>query len=242
MSNKVILYDLANKKNASWSPNPWKTRVVLNFKKIPYETEWVEYPDLAPKFKALGIPPNPPGSFADFSSPTVRLTDGNYVMDSMPIAEKLEAAYPEPSMHLDNGLWKQAAEICDGLVVSAGPDFMVAVVDDILQEPSKTWFAEDRHKRFGMSLQELQEKMGGETGRPATQAGCEKLKGLLTSHKEDEGPFILGSKPSYGDLLAATLFESMRRMNVSQYEKIVESDESFKRLHEACKPWLERDN
>ncbi len=29
--------------------------MVLNFKKIPYETEWVEYPDLAPKLKALYV-------------------------------------------------------------------------------------------------------------------------------------------------------------------------------------------
>jgi len=28
-------------------------RLALNYKRIPYKTEWVEYPDLEPKFKAL---------------------------------------------------------------------------------------------------------------------------------------------------------------------------------------------
>lgn len=27
--------------------------MILNYKKIDYKTEWVEYPDLAPKFKSL---------------------------------------------------------------------------------------------------------------------------------------------------------------------------------------------
>lgn len=31
-------------------------RMILNYKNIDYKTEWVEYPDLAPKFKSLYFP------------------------------------------------------------------------------------------------------------------------------------------------------------------------------------------
>ncbi|KAK5273614.1 hypothetical protein LTR96_000214 [Exophiala xenobiotica] len=55
MSDEVILYDLPSKQGTSWSLNPWKTRLVLNYKSIPYKTEWTEYPDLKPKFEKFLI-------------------------------------------------------------------------------------------------------------------------------------------------------------------------------------------
>lgn len=69
MTSKVILYDLPSKgRCACWSLNPWKSiavfasmqesilmllvaRLALNFKGVPYETKWLEYPDVAPTFK-----------------------------------------------------------------------------------------------------------------------------------------------------------------------------------------------
>ena len=38
---------------SSITADSMQARLALNYKKIPYTTEWVEYPDLAPKFKAL---------------------------------------------------------------------------------------------------------------------------------------------------------------------------------------------
>lgn len=53
---KVTLYDLPSKNPCrTWSLNPWKTRLLLNYKEIEYDTEWIEYPDIAPKFKALSV-------------------------------------------------------------------------------------------------------------------------------------------------------------------------------------------
>ncbi|KAK5716222.1 hypothetical protein LTR17_016564 [Elasticomyces elasticus] len=240
MSDKLVLYDLANKLDAAWNPNVWKTRAALNYKGIPYDTEWVEYPDVAPKFKALGIPANPEGAFADYTCPCIRLPDGTFIMDSNPIAEKLESLYPEPSMRMENGLWKEMAVVCDGLVFSAGPDFLCPLVNDILREPAGAWFSEDRHKRFGATLPDIEVGMGGEKCWEASKPGLEKLKALLTTHKEDEGPFILGSKPSYGDLIAAGLFASLKRMHAERAEKVMGFDESFVKVLKACEPWLKK--
>lgn len=83
MSNEIILYDLpSTAKCACWSLNPWKgmhgiasilmdcigqvgddftdllamtARLALNYKGLPYKTEWVEYPDLKGRFMELGI-------------------------------------------------------------------------------------------------------------------------------------------------------------------------------------------
>ncbi|KAH9008850.1 hypothetical protein EDB83DRAFT_2681154 [Lactarius deliciosus] len=39
-----IIYDLPGNatKYQAWSPNVWKTRIILNYKSIPHKTEWVE--------------------------------------------------------------------------------------------------------------------------------------------------------------------------------------------------------
>jgi hypothetical protein len=57
MGDEIILYDLPSchkgkGQQSCFSFNPWKTRSVLNFKNIPYTTEWVEYPDVESKMKA----------------------------------------------------------------------------------------------------------------------------------------------------------------------------------------------
>lgn len=57
-SSSTILYDLPSKGDCKcWSPNTWKVRLPLNFKGIPYTTEWVEYPDIAGKFEGLSVWP-----------------------------------------------------------------------------------------------------------------------------------------------------------------------------------------
>jgi len=163
-------------------------------------------------------------------------------MESPPITEKLEALYPEPSLHLETGLHNEAYALADSMVFTAGPDFLVPLVTDVLREPAGAWFAEDRQKRFGISLQDLEAKMGGEACRPAVEELLEKIKTLLTTHKKDEGPFVLGSTPSYADFPIAGLFESLVRMHPGRAESILKYDPSFEKLHAACKPWLERDN
>jgi len=43
--SQIIFYDIASDKPLrTFAPNPWKTRLALNFKGIPYRTEWVRIP------------------------------------------------------------------------------------------------------------------------------------------------------------------------------------------------------
>ncbi|KAK4550501.1 hypothetical protein LTR36_000080 [Oleoguttula mirabilis] len=242
MSGTLILYDLASRHNTAWAPNPWKTRIALNFKRIEYKTEWVEYPDLAPKFKAVGIPPNDPGAFADYSSPTVRFPDGTYVMDSVRIAKKLEEIFAEPSLHLNSSASVEADELAHLLTMALLPGVMPSVVNDILQEPSKSWFVEDREKRFGMTLEQLAQMAGGEPGWQKAEPTLQKVKELLNDGKKDDGPFVLGKTPSYSDLIIVAFFECIRRVSKDDYERLMRYDNSFGALHEACKQWTEKDD
>ncbi|KAI0682851.1 hypothetical protein BC835DRAFT_807562, partial [Cytidiella melzeri] len=55
MPDPIIFYDIdSSKPGRAWSPNTWRTRYALNYKGIPYRTEWVEYPDIEPLCKKIG--------------------------------------------------------------------------------------------------------------------------------------------------------------------------------------------
>lgn len=49
----IVLFDIDRRDGrACWSPSVWKTRFVLNFKGLDYETRWLEFPDIGPTLEA----------------------------------------------------------------------------------------------------------------------------------------------------------------------------------------------
>ncbi|KIJ24308.1 hypothetical protein M422DRAFT_274949, partial [Sphaerobolus stellatus SS14] len=49
----IILYDMPSKTGQPWNQMPMRTRLSLNFKEIPFKTEWLEYPDIKPTLLKL---------------------------------------------------------------------------------------------------------------------------------------------------------------------------------------------
>ncbi|THU87741.1 hypothetical protein K435DRAFT_866989 [Dendrothele bispora CBS 962.96] len=48
--NAIIFYDtIPSKSDILWSPNTWKVRYILNYKRIPYQTVMLEY---LPRYRA----------------------------------------------------------------------------------------------------------------------------------------------------------------------------------------------
>ncbi len=72
-------------------------RAALNFKGIPYKTEWLEYPDIKATLSAKESPPLDGSDGFPYTIPAVGLPDGRFVMNSRPIADELEKLKPEPS-------------------------------------------------------------------------------------------------------------------------------------------------
>ncbi|TFK22734.1 hypothetical protein FA15DRAFT_505041 [Coprinopsis marcescibilis] len=98
----ITLYDIpAIPPLSAWSPNTWKTRFTLNYKDLPYKTEWIEYPDITPLYKEHNIAPTgfyPDGS-AYHSLPVIKDEDEStgevtYVAESLEIAKYLDKKYP----------------------------------------------------------------------------------------------------------------------------------------------------
>lgn len=244
MPKPIILYDLASrtKPNRSWSGNVWKTRLYLNYKSIPYETVWLNHATIASTLQGLGVQPAPEGSMSQYSLPTIQFpNDGHFTMDSAIIAAELEQLHPSPSMHLNPDLEAEAQRALGMISFPLLPVLMPRVGRDIIEEDSIPLFRSGREKRFGMPLEEWEVKKGGEPAWSAAAPGLAALKALLTDKKKDDGPFILGSQVCYADFMVVALLEGLRRIGQDIFDRIVSHDESFVRLHDACKKWMEND-
>jgi glutathione S-transferase len=157
----------------------------LNFKNIDYNTEWVEYPDLAPTFKALGIPPgsdDPP-----YTSPAIQFDDGTFAMGSLEIAHELEKRYPSPSLHLDDPIVAnfKLAKFQKPLV----PHVVPKVPEVLLNQRSAEYFYRTREERYSMPLPQYANENATEERWEEAREGIEEVADLL---KKNGGPYFLG--------------------------------------------------
>ncbi|KAI4101079.1 MAG: hypothetical protein LQ339_005202 [Xanthoria mediterranea] len=235
MAQEITLFDLPSKPpNRAWSYNPWKTRIVLNYKSIPYKTHWIEFPDIAPHFESLGVPPNAQGT--TYTVPTIHIppspsqSKGEYIVDSKAIAIALEAKYPDPPLHLDapqlarvEELWGQAVKALIGVFV---PDLVRTLLTD-------------RNKEYMKDKIDLKTVVGGDEAWEGAKPVMEAI-GLLL--KEKGGPFVLGETVSYADFVLVSGMHWLKRSGGGTFERFVQIEPACGRLYDASKQWLERDD
>jgi glutathione S-transferase len=219
-----------------------QARAALNFKRIPYKTSWVEYPDMAAQFKSYGLAPTAEKSPSGYSCPMVRLPDGSYVMDSRKIADALETLQPEPSLKLDSGYVERVQKAVLDIGAALTPIMIPRVPEMLLTPASAEYFYRTRKERFGMSLPELaaSEKAGEAAWEKAAPA-VKELVGILKEH--EDGPFVLGKEASYADLIVAGYWAMAKRLDRGDvFERAMGLDEVFPKHWEACQKFLERDD
>lgn len=166
-------------------------RLVLNYKNIPYKTEWVEYPDIAPKLKSFGLSPNADGS--PYSIPTICDTNGKYTMDSKKIVAELESQYPEPSLHLDSPILAKVEAAVAQVLTPLRPVMMPPIPTNLLREPSVQYFERTREARFGMPLPQFGKEQGGDDAWKRAEPAFQEVGKLL---KAEGGPFLMGKTGS----------------------------------------------
>lgn len=165
------------------------------------------------------------------------------------IVEKLEAACPTPSLHLDDSLQQKAQDISNQIIFPVVAWMFNRIYSEIITEEEKEWFRKDRESRGSammgrdhISLEEWEKETGGKGSFEASEPGMAKLSKLLRDHKRDNGPFILGSQVCYADLMVGGLAEAFRRIGDGAYEKLMESVVGLKELCESCSLWFQRNN
>ncbi|KAG6872892.1 hypothetical protein C0995_005597 [Termitomyces sp. Mi166 len=208
MLEPIIFYDIASTiPGQCWSSNLWKTRYSLNFKRLPYKTEWVEYPDIAPMSKKMGfLPTAMHGENPYYSLPAIY--DPNHstlLSDSALIAQYLDKAYPNTPKLFPPGSHALQYAFIDALGYKLEPirAFALPASHAILNPRSKEYFRRTREAHFGKPLEDIAPK-----GEVAIEEWAKVEKGLndvavwLEKGKEN-GPYFLGQEPAFVDFVLA---------------------------------------
>ncbi|KAH9893118.1 putative glutathione S-transferase [Xylariomycetidae sp. FL2044] len=242
-SDEIVLFDIPTRPpQKAWSFNTFRTRFALNYMKIPYRTEWLEYPEIKPK-----LLDHFPDHDDTYTVPTVILPDGTWIMDSYKIAPELEARYPaSPRLHLDAPVLPRVREHMIGFMVALRGEFVPRVCADILGGASQPFFDASRAADFGMSLERVRRELGGDAAYEAARPHIERVTALLKEEGSGEaGPFFMGRTVSYADFIWAAILVFWKRLGDDAFAKLLEISgdrEVHLRFLEAAKPWTERDD
>ncbi|KZL70973.1 thioredoxin-like protein, partial [Colletotrichum incanum] len=146
---EIVLYDLACTKNVCFSPVVWRIRLILNYKQIPYRTIFLEFPDIEPTLKGLGLPSNSQGK-QKYTVPAIHhLPTNTHMMDSLPIAQFLESAYPDPPVPIST---EHSSQVEAHIRAVAGPVSYSSVMPReilVLSPRSQEYFRRTREAGLG---------------------------------------------------------------------------------------------
>ncbi|KAJ3502346.1 hypothetical protein NLJ89_g8929 [Agrocybe chaxingu] len=209
----MIFYDIASTHlNTSWSPNTWKTRFALNFKGIPYRTEWIEFGDIEAHSVKNGFLPT--SKKAD-GSPRYTLpaiydeSTGAKIADSELIADYLEATYPDtPPLFPNNTHALQAAfEPAMRTTIDAVFQFMLPylMTGKFFSEETERKYRATVEPMFGVKRLEDLLPVGEERVKQWERFKDDAGKAASWYDKNNgKGPFVLGETPSWADFVAAS--------------------------------------
>ncbi|KAF9464055.1 hypothetical protein BDZ94DRAFT_1257439 [Collybia nuda] len=200
----ITFYDIPSTiPGQAWSPNTWKARYALNFKGIPYQTAWVEYPDIEATCKKIGALPtskradgSPLYTFPVIHDPST----GTSIAESSLIAEYLDKTYPDaPALFPPGTKGLQSAFLAaHRTALGALWQLIMPVTATILNPPSQVYF---KATKFGPHLVDLilsgKEK---EEQFSKLKEGFDILDELL---RKEEGPFVMGENATFTDLAMA---------------------------------------
>ncbi|KAF9870223.1 hypothetical protein CkaCkLH20_12309 [Colletotrichum karsti] len=231
---EVILYDLACTKNICFSPVVWRIRLLLNYKRIPYRTIFLEFPDIEPTLQNLTkntptqsrqstTPPPPPSSWTPSPSRT---------SSSQHTPARLTSPFsPVPDPALETRI--RAA---------SGPVLLRSIMPReirILCPRAAEYFR--RSREAGLNGAKLEDVLEGEEerwedAREGLRGLDEELKGIMAG-----GRFLGGETPCMTDFFIAGSLQSARTVDEGVFRRAVVV-ESYKVIYEACLPWMERND
>ncbi|KAK9784049.1 putative GST N-terminal domain-containing protein [Seiridium cardinale] len=236
---EIVLYDLACIKGVCFSPVVWRIRLMLNYKRIPYKTIFLEFPDIEPTLKALGLGPGESSTGPKYTVPTIQhLPTNTYLMGSEPIARFLESTYPSTQVPLTSDL---GLAIKTQALTAVGKTFRASMVPreiKILSPRAQEYFRRTREAALGHRLEDLLDVNKEDDAWDAADEGMRAASELIQTHKAD-GPFILGALPSLDDFFMAGNLQSARMVDEGLFQRHMKYD-GFKIIYEACLPYMEK--
>jgi len=214
----VVLFDIpASVKEVCRSPNIWRTRFLLIYKKIAHTTRWVEYPDIKPLFLELGIPSSGKNAHGEdaYTCPAIQYFPADesppvFLADSWKIADFLEERHPNPPVFPDGAINEQrdrGAKLQTALLHPLMEPF-VRMSYPVLNEPSKPYFRQARERLFGKQIEELRPDKKAIDSALATAK--DQLDEFMKDFTDNSGPYFDGKDITYLDMVIASIFMGMK--------------------------------
>ncbi|KAH6893672.1 hypothetical protein BKA70DRAFT_1323762 [Coprinopsis sp. MPI-PUGE-AT-0042] len=220
----LIFYDIPSTSFKSWSPNTLKTRLCLNYRGLEYNTEWLEYPDIATVGKEKGMLPTTTVQDRPlYTLPAIldAPDDGSRpptgLAESFEIAKYLDSTYPDEAKRLvppgedAERLQQDVAVAVRSWTIAPLSHVLFPRAGYLLSPVSKEYY--DRVKAIQYfnkdNLSEVKvTKEEEEKMWAASRDGWTRLEEEYYAKTDDKGPWLLGDKPSFGDfvVLAALIF------------------------------------
>ncbi|KAK9241956.1 hypothetical protein V1506DRAFT_130765 [Lipomyces tetrasporus] len=238
---EIVLYDLACTKNVCFSPVVWRIRLMLNYKHIPYRTIFLEFPDIEPTLKELGLVlgESASGSKYKYTVPAIQHVPTNtYMMDSVTIAQFLESTYPDPPVPLTSELGREIEAKVRAVVGPAVHKSLMPREIGILSPRAQEYFRRTREASLGLRLEDLLDPDKEEQGWNAVGDGMRAVGELMRTHKAD-GPFVLGARPSYTDFFITGSLQSARVVDEGVFQRTIKYP-GYEEIYEACLPYMEK--
>ncbi|KAJ6441429.1 thioredoxin-like protein [Purpureocillium lavendulum] len=259
-SEQITLYDLRSKgPNHAWSLNPWKTRLLLNYKGLDYTTQWVNYPEIKPLLEGRcvliapnardaqrrlthrSVPPNAEGY--PYTIPAVKLADGTWLMDSRAIVSAIEERHPSPSVHLSSPYQARIEALVPAVMKALMPVLYAQIPRRLLEPASTEYWYPVRGAKVGMHVDEFEAKHGGEAAYAAAEQPLRDITAML--EENGDGPFLQGAEVCYADFVWVAFLEFVRRIGDDVYGEVLArtGDRAVhEKLMEAAGPWLKRND
>ncbi|KAG5652519.1 hypothetical protein H0H81_004750 [Sphagnurus paluster] len=215
MSKPITFYDIPCKvTDKSWSPNTWKTRYSLNFKRLPFDTTWVEFPDIPAVSKKIGaLPTSAKAGAPHHTLPAIHdPSTGSTIADSVLIAEYLDATYPDTPKLFPPGTRALQLAFIDAFMLRLRPiqEFVMLPIYNILNPASEGFFRSTREETFGRTLEQIAPTgAAGEEQWAKLKEGLGVVHGWLEKGKAD-GPFVLGQEPAFVDFFLASYIQWLK--------------------------------
>jgi len=133
--------------------------MALNYKRIPFTTEWTEYPDIASKFKTLGMAPNPQGGYTCPAISDSSTSPPTLIMDSAAIATYLDTTYLSRPLYTGSPESRAAQKQIGALALEKIQHpirfIMLSSVAANLPPRSAAYFRRTREEAWGCSLEDF---------------------------------------------------------------------------------------
>ncbi|KAF5010810.1 hypothetical protein FDECE_3053 [Fusarium decemcellulare] len=269
-SGSIVLYDIAHRppvEESCCAPNPWKSRLALNFKGVPYSMSWVGIPDIPKVRRDLGLPPN--RKFADgndfYTLPMIQdAATGALVGDSFDIAVYLQRTYPDsgagdlfPTQTLD---FTYVPAFAFPAPLSERPDDEFAEYTRFNTSVDAAFSSHVPLMTDGMPLDPARAKeikaefvrraglkswddfaLTPEAREKLMESFRDMLGHLAKLFEKTDGPFLLGQQASYADfIVGAWLRMSQVTLPKSEWEEARSWHGGvFGRLHDALDVYAE---